>query len=169
MPNEQNKPTADAAEAMVIMEDLNKAQQRAAKAKFLEAAKEFGEEAYPLMIGMFEHVNERMTRIEDVVDDLLDEAGNMIQPELSQTIIGTLELGRMLVVEVNRLKPGQTLDDVVVKKLKQASAAFATAAEMTAEAVQEATLPEGDEEQPEETEEEETEEEEAPTDEEEGA
>lgn len=115
-----------------LIEDIERATKRAAKAKYLEAATEFGAETYPLMHAMVEHFGDRMTRMEEAMDAMIEQADSFLQPELARQIMATLELGK-IVADLALKMPH--------KELQQAAAAYATAFEMTIEAVEEATLP----------------------------
>lgn len=122
-----------------IMEDLDKAQKRVAKAKFIEAQKEFADNAYPLMQEAFEHFGQRLVRLEQVMDTLIDGTDSLIQPELADQIMATLDLGKVIVEAVAVLKVGEALDETTVKRLQGQCAAYLTAYELTAEAVEEHT------------------------------
>ena len=112
---EEEKNVAE--EHTFLLEDISRAQKRAEKAKFLEAQKEFANEAYPLMSAMAEHYGDRLTRLEQAMDALIDETDTIIQPEVGEQLAGTLEVGAELAAEVMKLQVGQSLDDTTVRRL----------------------------------------------------
>lgn len=138
-----------------LLKDIQKAAKRAGGAKYLEASKEFSNEAYPLMIAIAEHFGERLQAVEAAVDELIDGQESMLQPDMAQQIMATLELGKVLATHVTRLEGGMTLDDASAKRLRSEAAAFLTACELTAEVVEEAAMPAGDDEDDEDGEDEE--------------
>jgi hypothetical protein len=122
-----------------LMEDLAKAEQRVSKAKFIEAKNEFRDNAYPLMQTMADHFGARIVRLEQAMDALIDGSDSLIQPELADQILATLELGKVIADEVAKMKAGVPLDDTTAKRLQGQAAAYLTAFELTAEAVEEHT------------------------------
>lgn len=122
-----------------LMEDLAKAEQRAAKAKFIEAKNEFRDNTYPLMQTMAEHFGARISRLEQAMDALIDGTDSLIQPELADQILATLELGKVISEEVVKMKAGVPLDETTAKRLQGQAAAYLTAFELTAEAVEDHT------------------------------
>lgn len=142
-----------------LLEDLAKAQKRAAKATFLEAKREFADECYPLLASFMEHFGARMERLEAAVDEMIEQTESFLQPDLAQQLLATLELGRQLADACTKLKAGDTLDAKTAARFQQLGAAVLTANAMTVEAVNEAALPpsededdEDDAEEPEENE-----------------
>lgn len=115
-----------------LIADIVRATKRASGAKYLEAATEFAREAYPLMQAMADHFGDRMTRMEEAMDAMMEQTDSFLQPELARQIMATLELGKIVATLAAKL-PG--------KDLQQAAAAYLTAFEMTLEAVEDATLP----------------------------
>ena len=114
-----------------LMKDLASATKRAASAKYLEASKEFADQAYPLMQAITEHFGDRMTRMEEAMDAMIEQTDSFLQPELARSIVGTLELGKIVAgLAANSPDP----------KLKQAATAYLAAVEMTIEAVEEVTV-----------------------------
>lgn len=125
-----------------LMEDLDKAQKRVAKAKFIEAQKEFADNAYPLMQEAFEHFGARIVRLEQAMDALIDGTDSLIQPELADQILATLELGKVISEEVGKMKAGTPLDETTAKRLQGQAAAYLTACELTMEAIEDHTTAE---------------------------
>lgn len=157
------KPADESAqppEHAYLLEDLDRARKRAVAASYLEAKKEMAEECYPLIQELVDHFGQRMARLEQAMDALIDETESFLQPDLGRQILANLEIGGVLADGVMKLQAG-AIDEVTLKKLQQTAGAFLTAAEMTAEAVSGVMLePEADEEAGEEADEE-TEDEEA--------
>lgn len=138
-----------------LKRDLEQLQKRASKAKFLEAQKEFSEQVYPFLETMLDHFGDRMVRLESAVDALIDETDSIIQGDLAEQLLATVELGTDLAEAVMKLQAGQTLDDTTLQRLVGQAGAYLTAAELATEAIEshqvspdgepEETDPEGDE------------------------
>lgn len=139
-------------EHQFILDDLAKAQKRAEKAKFLEAKVELANETYPLLHSAFEHVFDRLQRMEATVDALIDETDSLIQADLAQQILATLTLAKSLAGEVGSLPPG-SLDETTLKRLQNSASALMAGCDITMEAVSEHSLEGGDEDEAEEEEE----------------
>jgi hypothetical protein len=131
---EEEKNVAE--EHTFLMQDLDRIQKRAAKAKFLEAQKEFAENTYPLMQTAFEHFAERLARLEQAMDALIDETDTIIQAEEGEQLLSTIDLGAELATEVMKLQAGQVLDDTTVRRLQGQAGAFLNAAELAVETVE---------------------------------
>lgn len=131
-----------------ILKDLNDAQRRAQKATYLEAKNEFAENTYPLMIAMFEEMNERLQSTEGALAELIDQQGSYLQPDIASQILTTIEVGRGLVGEVRAAMAVATMPDDVRKRLDDACNLFGAHAEATAVGVSE-IVAEGDDSEPE--------------------
>jgi hypothetical protein len=114
-----------------LIDDIARATKRAAGAKYLDASKEFADQAYPLMHAMAEMFGERMTRVEEALDAMIEQTESFLQPDLARRIMATLELGK-LVADLAAKSPN--------KELQHAALAYATAYELTIEIVEEATV-----------------------------
>lgn len=132
-------------EHQFLIADITEHEKRAGKATYLEAKNEFADNAYPLIRSIIEHFGERMSRVEDVVDELMNQTESYLQPGLAAQMTGTLNLGKVVADAVMRLHAG-TIGEVEVKRLQQAAAAYLTAFEIAVEAIEEASVPEGEEE-----------------------
>lgn len=128
-----------------LAKEIEKAQKRAAKAVHLETKIELSQETYPLLTAIVEFFGERMDRTERVVNELINQTESLVQPELAEQILGTLNLGKQLATVVGKLRVGN-LDAVTLARLKQFAGAFAAAAAATEVAVMEVTLEPPDEE-----------------------
>jgi hypothetical protein len=133
-------PTEEAPEHALILGDIHRALKRTGKAKYLEAAKEFSDECYPLMAAMTEHFAERMERFEEALDSIIEQTDSFLQPDLTQQIMSTLELGKILGDAVLGITLSTQFDEVSLKRLHSAAMAYATAYEMTTESVEEAAV-----------------------------
>lgn len=142
--NETPAPAAEPSEHQYLLEDLERARVRAAGSKYIEAQKEFAEEAYPLVQELTDHFGARMDRLEKAMDALIDETESFLQPDLANQILATLEMGKQVAEAMMQIKAG-SLDEMAVKRLHQAAGAYLTAAEMTIESVATITLEPEDE------------------------
>jgi hypothetical protein len=136
MANVETEDKDVAEEHTFLLQDIERALKRAEKAKFLEAQKEFAAEAYPLIHAMAEHYGERLSRLEQAMDALIDETDSIIQGDLADQIIETLEIGTNLAEAVMKLEAGKPIDEVSMQNLAGLAAAYIAAADVTAEAVE---------------------------------
>lgn len=134
---------------MDLKREIEKLQNRASKATYMEAKKEFSEEAYPILLAFYEEYTERMEDLEGTVAELIGQTGSYLQPNLSEQIMATLEIGKKLASDVAAYLETAQVDDLTKRKLAEDVAAYLTAAEVTSVAVSEITTEmenEGDEE-----------------------
>lgn len=128
-----------------VIKDIEKAQRRAAKATFIEAKKEFAEEAYPMMATVVEFFGERFERMERALAEIIDQTESFVQPELAEQILQTVELARALADGALRLRVGQQLDLTTLKRLHAIANSLKVAAATTEEQVVAVTVDPGDE------------------------
>lgn len=96
-----------------VIADLRLAQKRAQKAKYLEAKAEVADNVYPCMIALAEALDERLAEQDEVIADILEDEGSVIQPELAAQLFATLELTKEFIGKVRELK----LDDLRKKEI----------------------------------------------------
>lgn len=135
---------------MDLKREIEKAQARAQRATYMEAKKEFSEEAYPMLLAFYEEYMERMDDLEGTVAELIGQTGSYLQPNLSDQIMATLEIGKKLASDVAAYLETAQIDDLTKRELAEDVAAYLTAAQITEVAVTEITSApeeEGDEEE----------------------
>jgi len=150
-----------------LLLEVGKAQKRVAKEPFVEAKKELANETYPLLESMIEFFGSRLAAAEAAIAEVIDQTESFIQPELADQIHGALAIGRLLVEQVRKLRPG-TLDPMTLKRLQQVCVDFiknadetdVTVAHLTVSPPEEETGDEGEEDDEDEEDEEDGDEEE---------
>jgi len=114
---------------------------RAALAKFIKD--EFVENVWPYLEGLVEAAQGEMKALEEAVGEL-DEAVEVLEdgddedalhPETAQQILGVLQLGRQIAIDIGPVLKGGKLDEIKRKKLVKMVAAFRQAVEVVAEIV----------------------------------
>lgn len=94
--------------------DIKFAHQRARRAKALETKHELAENVYPLLLKLAEAVAGDVAELGEVVDEILDSEGSVIQPELAVVLFSHIMASRSLAAAVRKL----ALDEVTRKKLE---------------------------------------------------
>lgn len=123
----------------IVIKDIKDAQARAKKKSgggALDAKHEVTANLYPLLLALAEATKGDVDEIGGALDDLLDDEGSVIQPELAAVLFAHVQLSRELIAEVRKLK----MDDVTKKKVEDMCQAVEKVAGQAEEGVGEAAV-----------------------------
>lgn len=112
-----------------LLVDINKERERLESAGFADTKRELCGNVYPMLADLIENVRDELAEVHDVVVEYFEGVESVIQADLAQKIVGTLQLG---------LQAIKTQDDVDV-------AAFTVAVDVLIPEVKQASLEEEEE------------------------
>jgi hypothetical protein len=133
---------ADDAPFAAILKDVRRAARRSGNTKGLGAliAREFSQETYPLLEAMLEAVDERVGRLENAFDEIVEQTESFLQPDLSLAVAQVFNLGKAIASIVLQFKAGQKMTAEGEKKLHALAQQYLMAVDPVAKALAEATL-----------------------------
>jgi hypothetical protein len=106
----------------------------------------------PLFEGLIDAIGEEVlepqAEIEEALDDLIDQASDVLHPETAAKIAGVIEYGKLLAAELEALMP--SLDDIGKKRVRTIVKTYRQGAEVVGQMIIEMTVPEDEDDEGEE-------------------
>jgi hypothetical protein len=103
------------------------------------------DDVLPLFDGLVESIQEGIEAdvadLEDAVDELMDASSDVLHPETAAKLIGTLEFGKQIALELEALLKKQKTDDLSKKRISGLIQMFRQGAEISLGIIQEITIP----------------------------
>lgn len=138
-----------------LLKDIRKHQRRAMATKSLgETRLEFAHNVYPTLEALTEAVDERIGRLENAFDAIIEQTESFLQPDIAKSVADLFNMGKAMAHTLLQFKAGMKLTPDGEKKLHVLAQTFLAAVDPVAKALAEITLDPGEDDDEEEGEDE---------------